>query len=207
MIIRKSLLTILLIILCNVLTASPIEVAYNKMLNSYSRLNSWQAVINQTNYFVQTKTSLKSSGNFYFQKGKIAIRYNKPNEQRMLIQKGIVTIYDKSSNSYMKTELVSAVQSLNPAEIVKSYWQKSDNTVMSSTRESTVISIKPKKDEQIKEIKATIANKSGYITRFVYTDIQGNTVTISFTGMKVNKAIAASVWNLNIPANAKGLSN
>jgi outer membrane lipoprotein-sorting protein len=202
-VIRVLLIIIILIMLCGVLQADKVETTYQQMLKAYSNLNSWQAVISQTNYYVQTKTTLNSTGTFYYQKGKAAIRYNKPNEQSLIIQNGTVKMYDKSSNTVIKSRLVSAVQSLNPVEIVKTYWQKSDKTVIQSTEQSTILSIKPKADEQIKEIKATVGTKSGYITKLVYLDMQGNSVSIAFSKLKINKPIPASVWKLNYPKTAK----
>jgi len=201
--IRILLIAIVLILFCGLLQADKVETTYQQMLKAYSKLTSWQAVINQTNYYIQTKTSLNSNGTFYYQKGKAAIRYNKPNEQSLIIQNGALTMYDKGSNTVMKSHLVSAVQSLNPVEIVKTYWQKSDKAVIQSTEQSCILSIKPKADEQIKEIKATVATQSGYITKLVYIDKQGNSVSIAFTKLKVNKAIPASVWKLNYPKTAK----
>lgn len=196
-------ITIILILLSSILQADKVEDIYQKMLKSYTKLSSWQAAISQTNYFGQTKTTLKSSGTFYYQKNKVAIYYNKPNQQSLLVQNGTLTMYDKASNTAMKSHLVSAVQSLNPAEIVKTYWQVSDKTILQKTELNTVLSIKPKSDEQIKEIKTTVLNKTGYITNLVYIDKQGNSVAISFSKLKVNKPIPAAVWKLKIPKNAK----
>ena len=190
------------LVVSSLLFADKVNDTYQQMLKSYAKLSSWQSVINQTNYFSQTKTSLKSSGNFYYEKGRIAIRYNKPNEQIMVVQKGEVTMYDKASNTALKSKLVSSVQSLNPVEIVKTYWQKSDKKLLKSVDNSTVLSIKPISDAQIKEIKVNIDSGTGYIAKLVYTDKQDNTVTITFSKMRINKPISAAVWKLNIPANA-----
>lgn len=196
-------IAILLMLTCSLLQADKVEDAYQKMLKAYTNLTSWQAALNQTNYYGQTKTTLKSSGNFYYQKNKIAIYYNKPNEQSLLVQNGALTMYDKASNAVMKSRLASAVQSLNPVEIVKTYWKVSDKTIIQNTEQSTVLSIKPKDDEQIKEIKATIVKSSGLISSLVYIDKQGNSVTINLSKLKINKPIPASVWKQNIPKNAK----
>ncbi len=199
---RLFLITILMVLFCSILEADKAEDAYQKMITAYSKLTTWQAVINQTNYYIQTKTTLKSTGNFYYQKGKIAIKYNKPNEQSLLIRNGVMTMYDKSSNTAMETSLVSAVQSLNPVEIIKTYWQKSTKTCLPGDAGFTSISIVPKSDKQIKEIKAQIDAKSGYITQLIYIEKQGNSVTITFNKLVINKPIQESAWKLNIPKNA-----
>jgi len=185
------------------LNADRIDASYRKMLDSYGKLTSWQAVISQTNYFTDSKVKLASSGNFYYMKNRIAIRYNKPNEQVLLIQDKKVTIYDKSSNSVIKSQLSSAVQSLNPVEIVSSYWQKSEKKLLPGTEKTSNIQLKHKNDKQIREIIFTSDNQTGYITKLIYNDLQGNSVTIAFTKIVVNKTIPASVWKLNIPKTAQ----
>lgn len=202
--VTKVILIIVCMLLLNgLLLADKVEDTYQQMLKAYAKLTSWQSVINQTNYYSQAKSSLKSSGNFYFQKGKISIRYNKPNEQILLIQNGTLTMYDKSSNTAVKSTLITSVQSLNPVEIVKTYWQKSDKKLLKSVGIYTVLSIKPVADPQIKEIRVNIDSKTGYISNLVYIDKQDNSVSIAFSKMKINKPIPAAIWKLNIPKTTK----
>lgn len=198
-------IAILLIFICliSVLQADKVDDTYQRMLKGYSKLSSWQAVINQTNYFNQTQTTLKSTGIFYYQNKKIAIKYNKPNEQSLIIKDGALTMYDKNSNAVIKSRLTTAVQSLNPVEIVKTYWQKSEKVVLQSTGQSDVLSIKPKKDEQIKDIRVTVNHNTGLISKLIYLDKQGNSVTVTFSKMKVNKSIPDTIWTLKYPKNAQ----
>lgn len=199
----KVLFFILLLLLVTaLLQADKVDDTYKKMTKAYAELTSWQAIINQTNYFAQTKTKLSSSGKFYYKKNQIAIRYSKPNEQVLLIKGGKVTMFYKSSNAVVKSELVSAVQALNPIEIIKLYWDKSNKTIKEKTDTKTAIVLNLKNDNQIKDVSFTLDNKTGLITSFLYTDKQGNTVSMNFTEMKVNKPIPETVWKLVVPKDA-----
>ncbi|MBM4398739.1 MAG: outer membrane lipoprotein carrier protein LolA [Candidatus Cloacimonetes bacterium] len=194
---------LLIISITSILSSDKLDDSYNQMLKAYAGLNSWQAVINQTNYFAQTKTKLVSAGNFYYQKNRAAIRYTKPSEQALLIQNGKVTVYDKASKTAVRTQLDSAVQSLNPVEIVQTFWKKSEKQLQPNDKGVTNLLLKPKKDDQIKEISVFLDDKTGYVTKLIYTDKQGNSVTVAFSKMKVNKPIAEAVWKLDLPKDVK----
>jgi outer membrane lipoprotein-sorting protein len=196
----------LIIIISTPLTAKT-NANISKLLESYKKLNTWQATLSQTNYYKQSGTSLKSSGSMYFKQGSLAIRYTKPMEQALLVQDGKVTIYDKSANTVLKTRLQSAVQSLNPAEIISAYCQNSTITKLSSRDSVVTYSLKPLKDDNISEIRFSMYAKTGYVQQLTYFDKQQNYVKLEFTKMKVNQPISPSVWKLSLPKNVRVLEN
>jgi outer membrane lipoprotein-sorting protein len=198
--------TILLVLFCwslVILHALPGDRTYEKMVSTYGKLTSWQADLIQTNYFKQTKTSLKSTGTIYFQTSRLAIRYAKPNEQALVITGGKLTMYDKTNNTVLKSSLDSAVQSLNPVEIVKSYWQKSARVVLKDSKRFTTLQLKPKADKQAKVIEFTVDNLTGLITALSYTDPAGNSVSFAFSNLKSNHKIPAKVFQLTYPKTAQ----
>ena len=200
----KTLLMLLAgMLLISALQAVTLDEHYQNMLSAYGRLNTWQAELSQTNYFSQSKAKLTSNGTFYYQKGAISIRYHKPNEQFLLIKDSLVTIYDKSSNIVVKSGLLSSVQSLDPVEIVKTYWKSADKTLLNSSGKQVVILLKPKSDKQIKEILVTLDSQTSYVNKLSYTDLQGNSVEVAFYKMQINKPIPASAWKLDIPPGAQ----
>lgn len=203
MIIKHLTILSILLLLCGLLNADRLDDSYKKMLNSYGKLSTWQADISQTNYFSQTKSKLVSSGVFFYNKKAVSIRYTKPNEQSLLIKDGIVTIYDKNSKTAVKSQLISTVQSLNPVEIVKSYWQKSEKAFVQSKDGIDTITLKPIKDNQVKELTVSLNSKNGFVTKLIYKDKQDNSVSISFTKMKANKPIPTSAFQLVIPKDVK----
>jgi outer membrane lipoprotein-sorting protein len=69
----------------------------------------------------------------------------------------------------------------------------------------THIMLFPKADKQIKEISFILDEVSWLITSLTYKDAQGNTVTLSFDNMKINKPIPAGVWKLNLPKDVRRL--
>ena len=185
------------------LSATPADDLYQKMISAYGKLNSWKAVINQTNKFQQSNSTLKSTGTFYYQRGKLAIRYNKPNEQQLVIQNGKLEIYDKSNNTVYKSTLDSAVGSLNPVEIVKSYWAKSSHAITGTAKGFSTLKIIPRQDPSIQDITLKVETSTGYIHQFQYTDKAGNSLNISFIKIKLNPSLPTAVFKLNYPKTAK----
>ncbi len=201
---NKLILFLIVFLLASTwLQADKLTDSYNKLLASYGKLSSWQANINQSNYFAQTDATLASTGVFYYRKNRVAIRYHQPHEQFLLVKDGKVTVYDKSARSAVRTALTSSLQSLNPSEIVKAYWQQSKKTLVSSAEGNTCISLQPGGDSQAREIRFTMKDKSGFITRLSYTDVGGNTVTLRFSGIRVNPSIPDRIWQLNLPKDIK----
>jgi len=95
------------------------------------------------------------------------------------------------------------VQSLNPVEIIKTYWRKSAKTQLISAEGTTSVLLKPGSDSSLKEISFTLVKATGYISKLTYLDKEGNSVSVAFTKMKANKTIPAAVWKLNIPRTAQ----
>ena len=200
---KPIFLALLLLLAISLSGAQTLNERYLQMQKTYGRLSSWQAAIRQTNYFFDTKASLVSSGSFHYQKGRIDIRYAKPSEQVLLVEAGKVTVYDASSNTVIKSRITTDLQSLDPVQIIKTYWQKSEKKLLSSKDAKAVIKLRPKNDKQLKELIFTLNSKTGYVMALTYTDTGNNSVTIEFTSIKVNKTIPASVWKLDIPKGAQ----
>ncbi len=189
------------------LPADRIDDAFAYTLQVYNKLTSWQAVIKQTNYFKETKATLTSSGKIYYQKEMLAIRYDKPNEQHLFLNKGKLTVFDKQNNLVVKTKLATAVQSLNPVDILQEFWGKSSKSLVSEKDSLVTIKLTPSENKNIVQIQAALDLRTGYVTSLRYQDEQGNKVGISFSDIKINRKIPPSVWKPVIPKDATVIEN
>ncbi|MFO7659296.1 MAG: outer-membrane lipoprotein carrier protein LolA [Candidatus Cloacimonadaceae bacterium] len=201
--IKILLITVVFLLGLTALQSVNLDESYGKMLAAYGKLNSWQAEIRQTNYFKDSETTLNSTGNFYYQKGRIAIRYDKPNEQYLLVQDGRVTVYDKSARTAVRTKLTAQVQSLDPVQIIKTYWEGSEKTIVAGKNNQLTITLVPGLDKQVKKLVFNLDSRTGYVNQLSYTDAQDNSVGLSFIKTKFNQKIPDSVWKLPIPPNVK----
>ncbi len=200
---KNILITIVLLLVLTVLQSVSLDESYSKMLAAYAKLTSWQAEIRQTNFFKDSQTTLNSTGSFYYQKGRIAIRYDKPNEQFLLVQDGMVTVYDKSAQTAVRSKLTAQVQSLDPVQIIKTYWEGSEKTIIAGKNNQLTITLVPKQDKQVKKLVFNLDAQTGYVNQISYTDLQENSIGLSFIKTKFNQKIPDSVWKLPIPSNVK----
>ncbi len=197
---KKTLLiasALLLIGLCSAATSS--SVLYTKLQTTYKSLSSFQANVQQSNYYPQLKKSIDYTGMIYFTPGRMLMSFTKPGIQRLLIQKGKVELYDAASKTVFKADMLPEFGKMNPVEILQLYWTKSAVTVTSEDSATASVKLVPTKDDLVSSLTATINKSSGIVSKLSYKDKSGNSVTYSFSGIKLNAGISASVWNFSYP--------
>ncbi len=175
------------------------DALYQRISTTYSGLSSFQASVKQTNYFAQIKKSITYQGNIYFTKGKMVIKFEKPNIQRLSISGGTVDLYDAQSKTVLRSRMRPEFGKMNPVEILQVFWKKSTVRILSTKGNFTEVSLKPFDDPMITGLTATINNKTGIIQTLGYSDASSNKVSYSFSGIKTNSGIPAAVWKFTYP--------
>jgi len=99
-------ISIVLVLLCSVLTAQTSADLYNKLASYYSGLSGFQADVQQVNYFSQLKHSVSYTGKLYFQKDRMLMEFSKPSTQRLLIQNGFAELYDAGSGTLFRSAVM-----------------------------------------------------------------------------------------------------
>lgn len=197
---NKLLLAFVLLLLsASGIRAITTDVLNKKITATYGGLSSFQASVKQDNYFAQIKKSISYQGNIYFTRGRMVIKFDKPNVQRLMISNGMVDLYDAQSKTVLRSRMRPEFGKMNPVEILQVYWKKSVVRVLSSSGNISEVSLKPFDDPLIVSMTASINHKTGIIQTLSYTDASGNKVTYSFTGIKTNARIPESVWIFNYP--------
>lgn len=197
----KRISLFLLLLITMGLFAQSGDALYQKITNTYGGFSSFQASIKQDNHFAQINKSISYQGVIYFTKGRMVIRYDKPNFQRLMISNGKVDLYDQQSNTVFRSRMRPEFGKMNPVEILQHYWKKSVVTVRTDKNKLSNVTLKPIKDPIIVTLTASINPKTGIVQSLGYTDANGNKVSYSFSGIKTNAAIPASVWQYNYPKN------
>ncbi|HPV14097.1 MAG TPA: outer membrane lipoprotein carrier protein LolA [Candidatus Cloacimonadota bacterium] len=203
----KFLITLIIILVALSLNAMKSGELYQKISSAYKSISSYQAKVTQTNYFAELKSTINYTGNMYFTPGRLLMHFDKPSTQRMLIEKGKFTLYDAGSNTIYTSEIVEQYQRMNPLELLQLYWGRSTVSVKKGKGELMTVDLKPKKDAMLTSISATVNSKTGIIQALSYKAHSGNTVKYSFSGIKINQAIAASVWNFQYPKDAQRITD
>jgi len=198
----KKLLILLplLLALCATATAATTTAQlYTRLQSAYNGLSSFQANVKQSNYYPQLKRTISYDGMLYFTPGRMLMHFTSPSVQRLQIEGGKVDLYDSQSNTVFRSTIRTEFSMLNPLEILQLYWNKSTVTITKEEGRLVSVTLKPKQDELVTSLAATINSSSGIVQTLSYTDKTGNTVTYSFSNIKPNAGIAATVWVYTYP--------
>jgi len=198
----KKLLILLplLLALCATATAATTTAQlYTRLQSAYNGLSSFQANVKQSNYYPQLKRTISYDGMLYFTPGRMLMHFTSPSVQRLQIEGGKVDLYDSQSNTVFRSTIRTEFSMLNPLEILQLYWNKSTVTITKEEGRLVSVTLKPKQDELVTSLAATINSSSGIVQTLSYTDKTGNTVTYSFSNIKPNAGIAATVWSFSYP--------
>jgi len=200
---RKLSLLAALILILTALNAIGPDTLYKKLEKTYGSFSSFQATLKQENHFAQIGKSITYSGNIYFSKGRMVIRYDKPAFQRLMITGGIVELYDQGSKTVFRSRMRPEFGKMNPVEILQLYWKKSKVSLKEDKKILCQATLTPFSDPLIKSLSAEINTKTGIINNLSYSDANGNKVKYSFSGIKTNAVIPSSVWQYSYPKNTQ----
>jgi outer membrane lipoprotein-sorting protein len=196
---RTIKLVVFLLFSCSLLWGQSADALYTKIASVYSELSSFQAEVKQDNYYAQIKKSISYRGKIYFTRGRMVIRFDKPNFQRLAISGGYVDLYDAQSKTVFRSRMKPEFGKMNPVEILQSYWKKSKVTILDKQGDISKVRLVPFNDPLIASLTASINTKTGLVQTLGYTDANGNKVDYSFSGIKTNNKIPASIWEYTYP--------
>ncbi|NLN35302.1 MAG: outer membrane lipoprotein carrier protein LolA [Candidatus Cloacimonetes bacterium] len=190
-------------LMCSVLAAQSTGDLYNKLSMRYGGLSTFQANVQQDNYFSQLQKSISYSGKLYFAKDRMLMAFSKPSVQRLYISNGFAELFDAGSATLFKSAVMPEFNKMNPIEILEHYWAKSDVKILDSSKGISRVELKPKNDPLIKSLEAEINSTSGLVSVLSYSDKSANKVTYRFTNILQNQTIDPAVWRFNYPKNTR----
>lgn len=196
---KRVIITALLALLIAGAAATTTAQLYQKLQGAYSGLSSFQASVKQSNYYPQLKKTISYEGMIYFTPGRMLMSFSKPSVQRLYISGGQVELYDAMSNTLFKAPMMARFGRMNPLEILQLYWNKSAVTILGEEKGLVKVKLVPKEDDLISSLTAGINPSTGIVSMLGYADMSGNSVTYSFSGIKTNAGIPASVWGYSYP--------
>lgn len=200
---KKAIVVSLLLIWSVMLLSITTGEVYNKVSSFYANLQSFQAKVQQTNYYAQLKKTITYKGTIYFTPGRMLMHFDEPTIQRLKIENGRIELYDASSNTLFRSLMQPEYEKLNPVEILQSYWNKSKVSIISETKDRVNIELVPQNDDFIQSLSATLDKNNGLIYKLSYKDKTGNSVTYNFSSIKLNQGISSSVWKYDYPKNVQ----
>ncbi|MDD4035500.1 MAG: outer membrane lipoprotein carrier protein LolA, partial [Candidatus Cloacimonetes bacterium] len=83
-------INLILLLLLGVLYAQSVPQLHQRVQNQYQNLSSFQAEVEQSNYFAQLKRSIVFKGKIYFSPQRMLMHFSNPSVQRLQINAGKV---------------------------------------------------------------------------------------------------------------------
>ena len=172
---------------------------FDKLVNKYDSIKTFQADFVQTNYWKEIDETLVSRGKIYYNSKKLLLDYMKPKPQKMLLDTTSLIIWDIKENQAIITNNNTDIS--RPIDIIKKFWQNSKIIILEEKR--NFIKLKLVSDEQIiiVELKNYIIKKMKIINR------NGNFVKYSFENIKINKVIKNKLFDVKLPDDVNIIQN
>jgi outer membrane lipoprotein carrier protein len=172
---------------------------FDKLVNKYDSIKTFQADFVQTNYWKEIDETLVSRGKIYYNSKKLLLDYIKPKPQKMLLDTTSLIIWDIKENQAIITNNNTDIS--RPIDIIKKFWQNSKIIILEEKK--NFIKLKLVSDEQIiiVELKNYIIKKMKIINR------NGNFVEYSFKNIKINKVIKNKLFDIKLPDDVNIIRN
>jgi len=192
-------ISLLVLLLCGVLFAQASTGLYQKLSSRYGSLTSFQADLSQTNHFAQLGRTISYEGKIYFQPGRMLMSFDTPSPQRLLIHAGKAELYDGSSRTLYRSDILPEFNRMNPIELLQLYWEKSSVERLKDQDGFARVRLIPKNDPHLQELSASIHPQSGIVHRLSYMDLSDNTVSYNFTNIQIDTMIPSAVFRFVYP--------
>lgn len=199
----KALITLYACLSLSLLAAMTPAQVYTKLQGAYNSLRTYQATVSQTNRYRNLSRTITYTGRIYFQPSRMLMHFTNPQIQRLQIENGNITLFDSQSNTIMRSSMRPEYSRMNPIQLLQEYWGKSTVRVVAENRSNVTVELSIANDTVLRSINAELNRSSGLVNRLSYTDLSGNSVSYSFSGVRINAAIPANVWRFSYPADAQ----
>ncbi|MDI3503293.1 MAG: hypothetical protein PWP64_229 [Candidatus Cloacimonadota bacterium] len=192
-------LSLALLLIWGILSAQSSAELYQRLSSRYSKLTSFQANLEQHNFYYGLNKEISYQGKIYFQAGKLLMSFSEPNVQRLYIDKGKAELYDGASHILYKSDILPEYSRMNPLEILQLYWDQAKVQILENSNGHSRVKLSLQKDPMLKEIEALIDDNTGLVKELSYIDNSDNVVSYYFTKILIDTKIPEDVWLYNYP--------
>ena len=116
----NKILLILLLPTLLIANEKALEKIYEKVLRTYSTINTYETSFVQENYWDEIDVYKTSEGKLYYDEENLLMNYSKPDGQKLLINQNSMTMYDPISEQAIISDEVEI--ELRPDKLISHYW-------------------------------------------------------------------------------------
>jgi len=163
---------------------------YKKVIAKYNEIKTYEAKINQENYWSELDVEKTSTGNIYYDGERFLLKYTEPSGQKLFIEKEVLNIIDESNKQVFISDLEDF--ELRPDKILTYYWKISDKEIITSD-EYTKLKLFGETDT----LYVSISND--LIVEILIIDSNNNSVKYKFYDVKINSSLPVNIFELFYP--------
>ena len=185
---------LLFLLLPNLLIANEkaLETIYEKVLITYSTINTYETSFVQENYWEEIDVYKTSEGKLYYDEENLLMDYSKPNGQKLLIDENSVTMYDQGSEQAIISDKIDI--ELRPDKLISHYWEMSGKELIDQFDDTIKIKLLTPQEEKI-----IITILNNIVTEFNIMDKNKNYVIYKFLDIQINEALPDRIFELTLP--------
>ena len=183
--------------------AETIDEIVNKVQETYDNAQDLEATFIQESFIKMMNKVEKSEGKVYIKKpGKMRWDYKKPKKQEIVIEGGIIWIYQPEQRQVMKAPFSNDPRNRTPVSFLYGVGRLKDDFEIKLSKGSSnyIMALTPKGAKgNIEKIFLEVDSNDYTIQSFSLFDIYGNKTTITFKDIKVNKGLKDSLFHFKVP--------
>lgn len=184
--------------------AATLDETVEMIQKKFETIKDIKGSFSQTSYIKDLEETQEFSGTFFLIKpSHMMWEYNKPRDEKVVINDTETWIYKKSQNQVIKTTFSKESYSQVPIAILQSFENIRDDFDITMPEESALQLIPKQKLGFIKTLVLETKTDGFPIKMFTIIDTYGNIIMIELKQIKTNSGLDASIFIFKVPQGAE----
>jgi outer membrane lipoprotein-sorting protein len=194
----KYLMIITVLLISLTIGATELEELYKMVISNYDNIITYEAELEQSNYWSEIDVSKSSSGKIFYNSDSLFISYLPPDNQQLFVTGNTVIMHDPNTSQAVYMDKSDFY--IKPIQIIKSYWQDSQKKLIDDSDAEMILLVKG--DEEL-----TIIIDNYLIKSVAIKDITGNSVTYKFSNERINHKLPNNIFTPDFPDHTNIIDN
>lgn len=184
--------------------AATLDEMVDRVQKTFSGVRDLTGSFSQTSYIKDLEETQKYSGTFSLKKpSSVMWEYEKPRDEKVVIQDSDTWIYKKSENQVIRTTFSKEAYSQVPLALLSGMEKIRDDFDISSPEENALQLVPKHQIGFIKTIVMEISPQAFPVKMFTVIDTYGNMIMIELTGVAVNSGLDDELFHFTPPPGAE----
>jgi outer membrane lipoprotein carrier protein len=184
--------------------AATVDDTVNQLQKKLSEINDMSGIFSQTSFIQDLDETQEYSGKFFIKKPSgMMWEYDKPRDEKVVINGSDTWIYKKSQNQVIKTRFSSEAYSQVPIALIVSMENIRNDFDIILTRENALQLTPKRKIGFIKTLVIETSSVDFPVKMFTIIDTYGNIIMIELNSVKINPGLDDSLFIFTVPKGAE----